>query len=132
MPSTWNDSLKIGISLLDFQHKQLLDQMDFLIEGMEKKKGTQELKSILKFLDMYVNNHFRYEESCMDMYKCPVACKNKNAHAEFINTLEEIKTYIDNERSLDTIKNLVKIRLLNWFVAHIQSIDRNLQPYVKK
>ncbi len=39
MVSTWNEYLKIGIPLLDFQHKQLLDQIDTLIEALEKNKG---------------------------------------------------------------------------------------------
>lgn len=74
---TWNESLKIGIPLLDCQHEQLLDQMDQLLTAMDNHKGDQELRSIMGFLKMYTNNHFNYEESCMDSYKCPIACDNK-------------------------------------------------------
>ncbi|OZH55108.1 hemerythrin [Hydrocoleum sp. CS-953] len=132
MVSTWNESLKIGIPLLDFQHKQLLDQMDALMEGLEKNKGKQELKSIFSFLEMYVNNHFKYEESCMDMYKCPVACTNKGAHAQFRNNLEIISKSINQNQSEKIIALEVKSKLLDWFVNHIKSIDIKLECYVKK
>ena len=58
MGRTWNDTLAIGIPLLDCQHQQLLDQMDALLEAIDKQKGQQELRSIMGFLKMYVNNHF--------------------------------------------------------------------------
>ncbi len=95
MVSTCNESLKIGISWLNFQHKQLLDKMDTLIEALEKNQGKQELKLTLSFLETYVNNHCQYEESCMDMYKCPVACTNKGARGQFRNNLEAISKSIN-------------------------------------
>lgn len=132
MTPTWNESLKIGIPLLDFQHQQLLDQMDILVAGLEKKKEQQELKSILVFLDMYVKNHFKYEESCMELYQCPVACKNKDAHAYFLANLQEINQNIERNVELELIIIQVKRQLLEWFVNHIKSIDTKLEAYVKK
>lgn len=132
MKSTWNDSLKIGIPLLDLQHKQLIDQMDQLLEAMGSQKESQELKSILGFLDMYVNNHFNYEQSCMEMYKCPVACQNKNAHARFLKVLQEVNNQIDRKESPSLVSVRIKRELLDWFVSHIKSIDTRLTPGVKK
>lgn len=132
MPSTWNDSLKIGIPLLDLQHQQLLDQMDRLLEAMESKKGVQELKFILSFLKMYVNNHFTYEQSCMELYKCPVACQNENAHAKFLRILLEVDQQIEQQQSFELIGAKVKRELLHWFVNHIQSVDTKLKPCVRK
>lgn len=131
MARTWNDTLKIGIPLLDIQHEQLLDQMDQLLEAMEKQKHTAELKSIMGFLKMYVNNHFNYEESCMTLHKCPVACKNKEAHARFTNTLADINEKIEGNLPARSISYLVKKELLDWFVNHIKSIDRQLEPYIE-
>ncbi|MGC9528306.1 MAG: bacteriohemerythrin [Limnospira sp.] len=132
MPSTWNDSLKTGIPLIDFQHKQLFDQMDLLIQNLEERRGKHELKSTLSFLDMYVNNHFKYEESCMNLYHCPVACKNQKAHEQFIANFENIKLKIDQNHSFDSIVRGIKIDLLDWFINHIKNIDTQLKPYIKK
>jgi len=128
----WNESLKIRIPLLDFQHQQLLDQIDALIEALEKNQGKQELKSIFYFLEMYVNNHFQYEKSCMNINKCPAACTNKGAHAQFKSNLEIISKNINQNESVKIIAAQVKSQLLDWFVNHIKTIDRKLEPYVKK
>lgn len=129
---TWNDSLRIGVPLIDLQHKQLLDQMDRLIDEMKNKKDPQQIKSILGFLDNYVNNHFDYEESCMNLYKCPVGCQNKDAHAKFKKTLAEVHQQINQNRSLDMIASRVQNELLSWFVNHIKAIDTKLNAYVNK
>ncbi|HAN75607.1 MAG TPA: hemerythrin [Planktothrix sp. UBA8407] len=129
---TWNDSLKIGIPLLDCQHEQLLDQMDQLLEAMTSHKATTELRYIMGFLKMYTNNHFNYEESCMDLYKCPIACNNKNAHAKFLITLQDINNKIELKKPLELIAAQVKRELLDWFVNHIKSIDIQLKPCIPK
>ena len=130
MARTWNDSLKIGIPLLDIQHEQLLDQMDKLLESMRNNKQTEELRSIMVFLKMYVNNHFNYEESCMNLYKCPVACQNKDAHSRFTDTLNNINQKIESNQPLESISSLVQKELLDWFVNHIKSIDIKLKPFI--
>ncbi|OIP68126.1 MAG: hemerythrin [Oscillatoriales cyanobacterium CG2_30_40_61] len=127
---TWSESLKIGIALLDCQHEQLLDQMDELLVAMENNKGDQELRSIMGFLKMYTNNHFNYEESCLDHYKCPRACNNKKAHTNFLNTLQDINSKIEQKYPLHLIRIQVKRELLDWFVNHIQSIDTQLKSYI--
>ena len=130
MARTWNDALAIGIPLLDCQHQQLLDQMDALLEAIEQQKGQQELRSIMGFLKMYINNHFNYEESCMTLYKCPVACNNQNAHARFMQTLDDINRQIENKQPLNLISLRVKQELVDWFVNHIKSVDIKLKPCI--
>jgi hemerythrin len=131
MTRTWNDSLKIGIPLLDIQHEQLLDQMDKLLESMQNNKQKEELRSIMVFLKMYVNNHFNYEESCMNLYKCPVACQNKDAHARFTDVLNNINQKIESNQPLESISSLVQKELLDWFVNHITSIDIKLKSFIR-
>ncbi len=106
--------------------------MDTLIEALKHNKGKQELKSISSFLNIYVNNHFKYEESCMDMYKCPVACKNKNAHASFIENLQKIDNILDQSLPVEVVINMIKTQLLDWFVNHIKGIDIKLAKSTKK
>ncbi|MGK7903999.1 MAG: bacteriohemerythrin [Hormoscilla sp.] len=133
MTSTWNESLKIGIPLIDLQHQQLLEQMDRLTEAMENQKSLQEIRRILIFLDQYVDTHFNYEEQCMHINKCPVAAKNKNAHAHFLKTLKSIHDRIEQQKySSNGLIAQIDIELKNWFVNHIKGIDTQLTPYVNR
>ncbi|MEM1172423.1 MAG: hypothetical protein AAGJ08_25925 [Cyanobacteria bacterium P01_H01_bin.35] len=72
----------------------------------------------------------------IDIYKCPVACTNKGAHAQFRNNLDiisqRIAKSVEQNQPVQIIAIEVKSKLLDWFVNHIQSIDRKLKNYVKK
>lgn len=130
--STWNDRLRIGMPLIDMQHKQLLDQMDRVIAALKSKKDIREVRSLLTFLDGYVANHFGYEESCMHLYKCPVAGQNQAAHARFNTILAETKQQLEANQSYDAIANRISRELLSWFVLHIQGIDAKLGLCITK
>lgn len=123
---TWNESLVIGLPLIDMQHKQLLDQMDELLEALNNKQDPKQIVNIMGYLDMYVNNHFGYEEQCMNFKKCPVAGKNKVAHEYFKTRLGAIRQMIDNHGTSELIAKQVSVELLGWFVNHIRTIDVKL------
>lgn len=125
--ATWTDSLAIGIPLIDMQHKQLLDQLDTLANALNAGKGDQELKSILKFLDMYVMQHFGYEEACMHRHHCPVAQLNDNAHELFQKKIQLVKEDIEKKGGNARSAMRVQQELSSWFVSHIQMIDHRLK-----
>lgn len=124
----WNDSLTIGIPEIDRQHKQLIDQLNSLVDAMHANRGPEEINKIVQFLDLYVGQHFSFEEGCMHRYKCPVACDNKEAHFQFIKTLGEVKTELRQKGSSLSLAIKVNEQLLDWFVNHIKKIDRSLKP----
>ncbi|QQE64649.1 hemerythrin [Leptolyngbya sp. BL0902] len=126
--ATWNESLKIGVPLIDVQHQQLFDQMDLLVDSIRNKKDFKQIKNILHFLKMYVANHFGYEEQCMHLYKCPMAGQNQLAHLYFNKRLTEIEVLVDSAQSLDHVADKVSQELIHWFVNHVRGIDSNLGP----
>lgn len=126
----WSDALKIGIPVIDQQHKQLIDQLNILIDAMHANRGKEEIQQIIKFLDMYVHQHFSFEEGCMSRYKCSIGCNNAEAHARFNRVLSEIKTELITKGCSLSLAIKVNEQLLDWFVNHIQKIDRELKPCV--
>lgn len=125
--SSWNSSLAIGQPLIDMQHKQLLDQMDALVAALNANNDPQKIGQLLQFLDMYVENHFGYEEQCMHIQKCPIAGTNKAAHEQFKIRLAGIRLMIEQQRSSVTIAQRISTDLLDWFLNHIRTIDISLR-----
>lgn len=123
----WNDSLSIGIPEIDRQHKQLIDQLNALVDAMYANRGKEEIQTIVRFLDMYVAQHFGFEENCMQKYRCPVAANNAAAHAKFIKTLSEVKQELQTKGSSLPLAIKVNEQLLDWFANHIKKIDRELK-----
>lgn len=128
----WNNSLSVGIPEIDQQHKQLIEQLNLLVDAMHANSGKEEIQRIVHFLDIYVAQHFSYEEGCMHRYKCPVASTNTAAHSQFINTLKRIKTQLNQKGPSLLLAIEVNEQLLDWFVNHIKKIDRELKPCMNK
>jgi hemerythrin len=126
METTWHKSLSIGVPLIDMQHKQLLDQMDLLLEALNTQQDAKQITNIMAFLDMYVNNHFGYEEQCMHIKQCPAAGQNKVAHEYFQMRLKMIRETLEQKKTSKTIATQVLEELLSWFVHHIRTTDMKL------
>lgn len=124
---TWNESLSVGVPLIDMQHKQLLDQMDLLLVAFNTKKDTKQIVNLLMFLDMYVNNHLGYEEQCMHLKQCPIAAQNKAAHEHFKVRLKTLRAMLDQPTCSGAIAQQVLTELQLWFLNHIRSLDVRLR-----
>lgn len=127
----WNDSLKVGIPEIDRQHQQLINQLNSLVDAMHSNRGKEEIQQIVRFLDLYVAQHFSHEEGCMLRYQCPVAAQNQTAHHQFLQTLESIKRELQKDGPTLLLAIRVNEELLNWFVNHIKTIDFQLKPCIK-
>jgi hemerythrin len=127
----WNDSLNIGIPEIDRQHKQLIDQLNNLVDAMYSNRGQEEIQTVVRFLDLYVAQHFGFEENCMQRYQCPAGANNTAAHAKFIKTLNEVKQELQTKGASLSLAIKVNEQLLDWFVNHIKKIDRELKTCMK-
>jgi hemerythrin len=127
----WNNSLTVGVPEIDQQHKQLIDQLNLLVDAMHANSGKQEIQKIVHFLDIYVAKHFGYEEECMHKHKCPVASENAAAHCQFIKNLKEIKTELNQKGPSLLLAIKVNEHLLDWFVNHIKKLDREIKVCMK-
>ncbi|MEG3833119.1 MULTISPECIES: hemerythrin family protein [unclassified Microcoleus] len=129
----WNDSLTIGIPEIDRQHKQWMALLNTLVDAMFANCGKEEIKGIVDFLDLYVAQHFGFEETCMQRYKCPVASNNAAAHTKFIKTLSEVKQELQTKGSSLSLAIKLNEQLLDWFVNHInKKVDRELKSCISK
>lgn len=127
----WRDSLSIGITEIDNQHKQLLSHFDRLLKACEAGKGLQELKTLLGFLDEYVIKHFNDEESIQRLRNYPGYEAHKKEHESFIIRLKALKQEISAEGvALHHVMETNNM-LLKWLLHHISTVDVQLGTYLK-
>ncbi len=127
----WDESLATGEPQVDAQHQRLIGMVNDLLEAIAHGQGRGQIGPVLEGLSKYVAEHFEWEEECMEKYKCPVAIKNKNAHAKFIETFNTI--YEEYHRVGPTSELALKIKnnLGDWLVNHIRGVDTHLGPCIK-
>ena len=128
----WKDEYAIGIEPLDEQHKTLFQMAGDFQAVLDDGKGERTYSLLLVTLDTYIRSHFGIEEQCMVQHRCPVAEKNKNAHAKLIEILSGFQNrysahgynHADASRLVDTLEQ--------WLADHICRVDMHLKKCVKK
>lgn len=129
---TWNESMSTGIPQIDEQHKMLFQKFNEFSAAMSDNLTARETAGdVLDFIQFYATWHFGQEEQCMHDYRCPVAEKNKQAHAEFINTFHRFYTQWQEGTMTAALATQTYTELENWLVNHILKTDTQLRPCVK-
>lgn len=126
-----DDSLKIGISEIDRQHKDiclyLLNIQDECKEEISIKEITVQIDCIIKI----VSRHFSDEENIMSKYNYPYFSEHYQAHLSGINNLIEFKDKVANNE-IDLVKlKLFATSWLNWFEEQISVLDTKLAEFLK-
>jgi hemerythrin len=132
---TWDDSMSTGVLRIDTQHKMLFQKFnefsEAISESISEAKSREAAAEILDFLQFYATWHFGQEEDCMNEYKCPIAAKNKQAHAELVKTFSHFYAQWQAETMTAELVNKTYLELENWLLSHVANVDTQLRACVK-
>jgi len=127
----WDDNLKVGVTAIDAQHKELYDKINDLLAAMSSGKGKTEILITLSFLEKYVVKHFSDEEKLQINSKYPGYSIQKKEHEAFKKRLTELKGGISNDTpGLATVLDVQKEMNL-WWTHHITVLDMELGKYLR-
>ncbi len=128
----WSDEYAIGEAHIDEQHKMLFKMAGDFQSALKEGQGEKTYGLLLEFLERYFRGHFKYEERCMEEYRCPIAEKNREDHARFLLVYDDFRKR-HTERGYQTndaqeLMNTVE----GWLANHIGRLDVQLKSYVKQ
>jgi hemerythrin len=129
---TWSEEFATGSPLVDTQHRMLIDrinQLEQLLNGPPPSRVTCD--GLLDFLASYVVSHFKFEEQCMERYRCPVHEKNKQAHAAFLDNFAKFKARYQAEGPKPELLKNLQTTASDWIKNHILSVDVQLKKCIK-
>lgn len=127
----WKESLRIGVPLIDSEHKELCDRIDRLFDACGKGKGREEILKTVEFLENYTIKHFGDEEALQRSSGYPKVKAHKAMHEYFKSKLCELKDDIQNNGASVATISKTNYFLMDWFLNHIQKVDSELAQYVK-
>jgi len=122
---SWDDSLSVGIDVIDEHHRYLFDLTNDLIDGIANKLGAYEVSRIFKALSLYVEVHFKAEERMMERYCFERIDYQKQQHKLFNAKLKEFYQELHDNPMVAQFE--VMTYLKEWLVAHIRHEDTQLQ-----
>lgn len=128
----WSKEFATGVEKIDEHHRMIFRMAEDFRSALDEGGGTSVYESMLRSLEVYVHAHFRYEERCMERYRCPAAEQNRQAHAEFAEALAGFRRRYEAggfdraeaRRLVDTVDR--------WLESHICRVDVHLRACVER
>ena len=119
----WQDSFNTGVTLMDQQHRRLLELINELFQCMKDGGDRMVLGDVVDELVNYTVTHFRAEEDVMHRYNYPDLKEHKKIHKNFI---EQVGGYVEKIKAGDRLPPADVYRFLkDWLVNHIEKQDRD-------
>ncbi len=134
----WNDeTMGIGIELIDTQHKELLRIINKLSLSITSNSQRQDILDIVNELVNYAQFHFNTEEELFDKLNYENSVEHKAEHVLFMEKFIALKDKITQDisyvnKSAVEISEEVFHYILNWFLNHIVGSDKKFVKLFKE
>jgi len=119
----WNNSLSVGVELIDEQHKMLIQKLKDLSDALKERKEYNKIIQTLDFMIDYTDFHFTAEENLMAKHDYPGLEDQKKQHEEFKQTLNNILEDFKEEGPTNSLATSINTFLINWLISHIKGTD---------
>jgi hemerythrin-like metal-binding protein len=127
----WQDSLSVGITPIDTQHKQWIEYFNNTSEAIASQKNRTQITGTLGFLVNYTETHFSTEEKFMASNNYPGFQAHKAIHDELRSTLASLVRDYEEEGITANLSKSIDTFLGNWLIQHIQEVDMQFGAFIK-
>jgi hemerythrin len=128
----WKNEFKIGIPVIDAQHKQLFLCDNELSEALAQGLRPSAIDNILKQLGFYVTRHFALEEQYMKASSYPGLHEQLEAHQYFTNRFAEIQSEFTQHGLTPNVVHAIQNELGLWIKTHVLGLDLTFGAYYKE
>ncbi len=128
----WDNSLSIGVELIDEQHKMLIERLSDLSKAIETSQGEGSIAKLLDFMIDYTDFHFSAEEKHMAEQNYPGLEHQKQQHAEFKDYLKKFVEEFEEEGPTKALSTSINVFLLNWLIKHIKGVDLKFGEFLNE
>jgi hemerythrin len=125
---TWDQSLSVGMEVIDRQHRRIVDYINELDDARRKKDRARVTQVLMGLID-YAQTHFAFEEALMEQAGYPLTELHKRVHDSFAG---HIHRYVAQHESGQDVSRKLTSELQLWLTNHIKNDDRDYAPYAAK
>jgi len=121
---SWTDDLRTGSSLIDGDHRKLVDLVNALFQSMQCGEGNGRESKAMNDLIAYTGEHFGREEAEMERIQYVAVLAHKAEHVKLLKQLIELKQMLDAGGRMND--PAVADFLSQWLRDHILTTDMKL------
>lgn len=128
----WQDQYKIGIPIIDTQHKHLFLASSELNDALAKGLRPATIDTCLTQVGFYVARHFAMEEQYMEASSYPGLAEQIDAHRYFTQHFSEIKNDFQQNGLSPNVVKAIQNELGVWLKNHVLGLDQAFGEFYKK
>lgn len=124
----WKDEYKIGLELVDDQHKKLFEiagEIYDLVKLSEDADKYDQILEVIQELKDYTVFHFQEEEAYMLASKYPKFFSHKVLHENFIEKVNSVNITSLDDNQTEYLLEMLKF-VLDWLQNHILKVDTEI------
>ncbi|MDX2493642.1 MAG: bacteriohemerythrin [Desulfuromusa sp.] len=119
----WKDTYNTGVTLMDQQHRRLVDLINNLFQCMKDGGDRMIVGEIVDELVNYTVTHFRSEEDLMQKNNYPDLAAHQQIHKSFV---EKVGIYAEKLKAGERLPPVdIYNFLTDWLISHIEKQDRD-------
>ena len=125
----WDDSIALGIPVIDEQHKALFGLVNSLNEAIKSGDCAETTQEVIWKLITYVTEHFNEEERLMMSCNFPYLAEHRKEHDQFVSRLRQIQVdFIDGHEMGVSVLDF----MVDWLVCHIKGTDQKYNRFINE
>ncbi|MGA3011944.1 MAG: bacteriohemerythrin [Terracidiphilus sp.] len=125
----WNESMSVGIKVIDDDHKKLIDMLNELNEGILAGKTSEALEDVIEGLLRYTRYHFAREERLFAQTGYPGGAAHKAEHDLLTRRVSNLQARFETGQSIILSMEAMEF-LKNWLTNHIMGSDQEYGPHL--
>jgi len=131
----WKEKYKIGVELIDSQHKELFNRVYDFLSTMQSKgdwdEKLEKVKETMNFMQEYVVVHFNDEEAYQDEIGYPEREEHKKVHADFRSTINNYVEIFNKQGFSEELVQQFGAKLMTWLIMHVCKADKKIGEYAQ-
>ena len=132
MAYAWSSALETGHSIIDSQHKELINAINNLLSACQQGQAADKVNATLDFLAAYTKRHFGEEEALQQKSNYPDYLNHRQYHEAFIKVITDLSAELKQTGPTPSVINKIIRNAGDWLVSHIQQQDTKVAAHLKK
>ncbi len=128
----WDESLSIGVPLIDEQHKIWIKHLSDVAVAIEAIQGPRRVAEALGFLLEYTGTHFATEEKAMADSQYEGFDEHRCKHQELKATLIDLEGEFKEDGATHILAESVNTFMANWLADHIKEVDLKFGAFLRE
>ena len=123
----WSPSYSVGVTLLDEQHKRLVDMINLLLSDSEATVRSETISELLTRLTNYAGDHFQAEERLLEEHGYPELARQREQHKAY--RIKIVKFCQDTMSHQDSVPADILRFIRDWLQNHILKSDMKYRAF---